>query len=255
MIAIISPAKRLDFGKTDFSTYTRSSFEDNTWQLVKKLKSLTKSELKSLLSVSDNLTKLNYERFKEFSEAYNFNENAKQAILAYQGDVYVGFEASSLNKEQLDRAQERVRIISGLYGILRPYDLIQPYRLEMDNPLKIRQNKNLYEFWGSSLTENLNKELLKEDDPLLVNLASNPYYKAIDSEAIKAPILDITFNERKNGELKFISFNAKKARGMMARFIVAEDIRKKEHLQAFDYDGYVFSEENSSENSYFYIRE
>lgn len=255
MLAILSPSKTMDFDNTDYESHSKAEFQSEAWTLIKKLKRMTKAEIKELMSISDNLTRLNYERFKEFSEDYVLNKNAKQAILAYQGDVYTGFDAGSLNASQLDRAQEKLRIISGLYGILRPLDLIQAYRLEMSRPLSIMRHNNLYDFWGESLTDSLNHSLKQSKTHLLVNLASNEYYKAIHPNKLDGEILEITFREKRGDELKFISFNAKKARGLMARFIVIENIYEKEHLKAFDYEGYLFSEQHSDSNNYFFIKE
>lgn len=255
MIAVLSPSKTMNFDEASYNPYTKAQFQDEAWQLVKKLKRFTKGDIKDLMKISDNLTALNYGRFKEFSEEYRWNKNAKQAIFAYQGDVYTGLEAETLKDSELTRAQKNLRIISGLYGILRPLDLIQPYRLEMSRSLQVQYNKNLYEFWGDSLTENLNKDLKKDKHPLLVNLASNEYYKAIDEDKLDAPIININFRERRDGKLKFISFNAKKARGLMARYIVKERPTEKEHLQGFDYENYLFSEENSADDEYMFIKE
>ncbi len=255
MITLLSPAKTMDFGKTEFQKYTMPEFNEEAWQLVKKLKRLSKPKLKDLMSISDKLTSLNYKRYKEYAEQYAFNENAKQAILAYRGDVYTGLDADTLSKSELIESQSVIRILSGLYGILRPLDLIQPYRLEMKIPLKIQRNKNLYEFWGNTLSQELNNDLMMEDNPLLVNLASNEYFKAINPDIINAPILKVDFRERRDGKVKFISFNAKKARGLMTRFILKEGIEKKEHLKAFDYDDYVFNVDGSDENSFLFIKE
>lgn len=254
MIAVLSPSKTMNFDPTEYDKYTIPQYEDEAWQLAKKLKRQSKTELKDLMSISDSLTTLNYERYKAFDESHELNKNAKQAILAYRGDVFVGVDADTLSKEELKRSQEKLRILSGLYGLLRPFDLIQAYRLEMGIPLHIQRNKNLYDFWGNSLSLALNDALNEQGNPVLVNLASNEYFKALKPGLIDAPVLKAKFREFRDGKEKFISFNAKKARGMMARYIVVENIKKKEDLRGFNYDGYSYVAEKSNEDMYYFVK-
>ncbi len=253
MIAILSPAKSLDFNREINGEFTETRLQEESFNLVKKLKKEKVNGLKKLFSVSEKIAMLNVDRFQQYETSFNVN-NSRQAILAFDGDVYKGMNALDFNKNELKYAQKSVRILSGLYGLIRPLDLIQPYRLEMGTKLKIGRKNNLYEFWGDKITDLLNEDLASNKSKLLVNLASKEYYKAIDSKKVNAEILEVNFKEYKNDQLKFISFNAKKARGFMARYIVKNKIKKKEDLKGFNLENYSFSEEHSSDNQWLFIR-
>ncbi|MAT89862.1 MAG: hypothetical protein CMC35_04140 [Flavobacteriaceae bacterium] len=240
MKIVISPAKSLDYeSKLPTARGTQPQFLDDAETLNKKLERKTKKELKSLMSISEKLADLNYQRYKGFTTPFD-KKNARPAIYAFSGDVYQGLDAYTLPVEKLDRLQDSLRILSGLYGVLRPLDLMQPYRLEMGTDLHIQRKKNLYEFWGTRLTVALNDEL--EDDEVFLNLASNEYFKVLQPERLKVPVISPVFKDFKNGKLKIISFFAKKARGSMVRYIVDQDITTQNELLGFDYDGYGYSE-------------
>jgi cytoplasmic iron level regulating protein YaaA (DUF328/UPF0246 family) len=194
------------------------------------------------MGISPKLADLNYQRNQEFQENHD-KENSRPEVYAFNGDVYMGLDAYSIPIEKLDDLQEKVRILSGLYGILRPLDLIQPYRLEMGSKLPVGRKKDLYQLWQEKITDSLNEEM--EDGELLINLASQEYFKAVDSKKLKAKILSPIFKDFKNGELKIISFFAKKARGSMTRYILDKDISDLENIKGFDYDGYSFSEKET----------
>ncbi len=240
MKIVISPAKSLDYeSKLPTTRGTQPQFLDDAETLNKKLERKTKKELKSLMSISEKLVDLNYQRYKDFTTPFD-KKNARPAIYAFAGDVYQGLDAFTLPVEKLDRLQDSLRILSGLYGVLRPLDLMQPYRLEMGTDLHIQRKKNLYEFWGTRLTDALNDEL--EDDEIFLNLASNEYFKALQPERLKVPVISPVFKDFKNGELKIISFFAKKARGSMVRYIMDQEVTTQKELLGFDYDGYGYSE-------------
>ncbi len=203
------------------------------------------------MSISDSLGQLNYERNQEWQLPFT-EENAKQAIYAFNGDVYRGLDAYTIPKEKLDKVQDTVRIISGLYGILKPLDLIQPYRLEMGTKFPVGKNKNLYEYWRKKVTQALNDEL--KDDEVFVNLASIEYFKAIDTKVLKVPVISVTFKEFKNGEYKNISVFAKIARGLMARYIIDTDAKTVDDLKGFNYEGYGFDANLSSETELIFTR-
>lgn len=253
MKILVSPAKTMDY-KSDLpiDTYTQPLFIKEAEELNNTLKALSKKEMSALMKISDNLTNLNYDRVREFVTPFT-TENARPAIFAFSGDVYIGLDAYTLPKNKFDILQERLRILSGMYGILKPLDLIQPYRLEMGTKLKIDVASNLYEYWGDSLTEFLNKEMT--DDELLVNLASNEYFKAINTEKLKSELITPIFKDFKNGKFKIIAFHAKKARGSMARYLVENDITDLDGMKAFDTDRYSFSEsETLDKHSPVFIR-
>lgn len=241
MKILLSPAKTLDYqSKLPTSKATQPEFIKEAALLNKKLERKSKNAIAELMGISDKLAELNYQRYKDFELPFTSN-NSRPAIYTYAGDVYDGFDAYTLDVSLLDRLQDSLRILTGLYGILRPLDLMQPYRLEMGIKLKVNSKKDLYEFWTKKLTGALNSEL--ETDELLINLASVEYAKAIDFKKLKVPVISPVFKDFKNGELKIISFFAKKARGSMARFAVENGIENAEDLKAFDIDGYAFSEQ------------
>lgn len=205
------------------------------------------------MNVSQQLAEQTHMRFKSFRSAHH-PANSKQALLTFKGDVYRGVDADTLSAEDLEYAQQRLRILSGLYGILRPLDLIQPYRLEMGTALKSSKGKNLYEFWGDTLALRLNKELKESGCEHIVNLASNEYAKSINRKRLNSKIIDVQFKEFRGDKLAFLSFNAKKARGVMARFIIDNRLTDADSLKAFSEDGYYFAKEYSSESSWLFVR-
>ncbi len=241
MKIVISPAKSLDYdSKLPTTRGTHPSFLETTAKLNRKLARMTKSEISELMGISDKLADLNYTRYQEFEEDHN-KKNSRPAIYAFNGDVYTGLDAYTIPTGKLDRLQDTLRILSGLYGILRPLDLIQPYRLEMGTSMGIERKKNLYEVWQKKVTEYLNNEL--KEDELFLNLASNEYFKAVDTKKLKVPVISPVFKDFKNGKLKIISFYAKKARGSMVRYIMDKDAMTLDEIKGYDYDGYRFSEE------------
>jgi len=244
MITVLSPAKSLDFeSQSPISKHTALTFSKETQTLVKKLKKLSAKKIGNLMNLSTNLSDLNYERYQSFSEDYS-TDNSKQAILAFTGDVYRGLDAKSFNEADFDFAQDHVRILSGLYGLARPLDYIQPYRLEMGTKFEVSAKaKNLYGFWKDKVTSQLNKDL---DGDLLVNLASNEYFKAVDTKSLKSDVLTLNFKDNKNGQYKAIMTYAKLARGYMTNYIVKNKIDKVDDLRGFDYEGYVFNNDLSS---------
>ncbi|RIV47137.1 peroxide stress protein YaaA [Flagellimonas pelagia] len=243
MKIVISPAKSLDFESTlPTSEYSQPKFLEEAQKLNAVLKKKKPKALSKLMSISDNLAQLNWERNQQFSLPFS-PENARPAVYAFNGDVYQGLDAQSIPVEKLQKLQDTLRILSGLYGILKPLDLIQPYRLEMGTQLKIGRKKNLHEFWKKQLTDHLNQEL--EDGELFVNLASNEYFGAVDEKKLKVPVITPIFKDWKNDQLKIISFFAKKARGSMVRYILDTDAKTLEDIKGFDYDGYLFSQEHT----------
>lgn len=253
MKIVVSPAKSLDYeSKLPTSRGTQPAFLETTAKLNRKLARMSKNEIAKLMSISDKLADLNYTRYQEFEEEHN-KKNSRPAMYAFNGDVYTGLDAYSIPTDKLDRLQDKLRILSGLYGILRPLDLIQPYRLEMGTSMGIERKKNLYEVWQEKVTGYLNDEM--EDDELFLNLASNEYFKAVDTEALKVPVISPVFKDFKNGKLKIISFFAKKARGSMVRYIIDKDAKTLEDIRGFDYDDYRFSEQHTeNENEPVFIR-
>ena len=247
MKIVLSPAKSLDFEtKLPTSRGTQPQFLDTAIKINRKMSRMSKIEVSKLMDISDKLADLNYGRYKDFQEEHT-KENSRPAMYAFNGDVYTGLDAYSLPIEKLDFIQERLRILSGLYGVLKPLDIIQPYRLEMGTSIGLYSKKNLYEIWQKKITYFLNKEMQKEE--LFINLASNEYFKAVDSKKLKARIITPVFKDFSKGKLKIVSFFAKKARGSMVRFIVDMEVETVEELKGFDYDGYKFSEAESSNNT------
>lgn len=253
MKILISPAKSLDFeSKIPTNDFSEIPFLKQTKVLSQKMDLKSKDDLKKLMNISDQLAELNYQRFQDFSFPFT-KENARQAVYSFSGDVYKGLDVYTLPEEHIDSMQNSLRILSGFYGLLKPLDLIQPYRLEMGTSLKVNSSNNLYEFWGSSITDHLNQEMAKEE--LLVNLASKEYFKAVQSKKLKATLVTPIFKDYKNGKLKIISFFAKKARGQMARYILDNGIETLNELKGFDIDGYGFSAEYTlNENEPVFVR-
>lgn len=252
MKILISPAKSLDFenaAPTDLCS--ESIFLEEALKLNQTLKMFSQKDISELMSISAKLGDLNWQRNQDWSLPFT-KENAKQAVFAFKGDVYLGIDIDTLPKEKLGQLQDKLRILSGLYGLLKPLDLMQPYRLEMGTKLKVEESENLYQYWGAKITEALKDEL--EEDEILVNLASNEYYKSVKPALIENTIVTPQFKDYKNGKLKIISFFAKKARGMMVRYIMDNDINDLESLKGFSYGGYGLSEELSSGNELIFVR-
>ncbi|KFA59141.1 hypothetical protein A9G34_06045 [Gilliamella sp. Choc4-2] len=254
MLTIISPAKTLDYQNPPITTqHTLPQFIQASKDLIEYCKKLTVSDLTQLMSISSNLAKLNYERFQNWHSDFNI-ENSKQAILAFKGDVYEGLYVEDFTDKDLKFAQSHLRILSGLYGILRPLDLIQPYRLEMGIRLKNGNNTNLYQFWGDKLTEYLNNELAKSSHRTLINLASNEYFKAIKPKQLNATIIQPIFLDQSKDTYKVISFYAKKARGLMSRFIIKNSIDNYQDIKSFNLEGYQFDSKRSTDLEWYFTR-
>lgn len=254
MIAIISPAKTLDFQKNiRTSLYSEPIYKEEVKELVVELKKYSPPEISKLMKISDKLATLNVDRLIKWEEEHNL-QNSRQAVLTFAGNVYQGLRAEDFSDEQLKFAQKHLRILSGLYGVLRPLDIIQPYRLEMGIKLKNSKGKDLYEYWRNKLTSCFNEELANHNSEVLINLASNEYFSAIDIKDINGKIINIVFKDYKKGVYKIISPNAKKARGLMARYIIENEIDNPEALKEFDEDGYIYREDLSTEDSIVFTR-
>ena len=252
MKIVISPAKSLDFDSVvTTKEFSQGIFLPEAEKLNNVLKKKSAKVLSSLMGVSANLGQLNFERNQLWSLPFTL-KNARQAIYAFKGDVYIGLDVATLPQEKIGQLQNKLRILSGQYGLLKPLDLMQAYRLEMGTKLKLGRKENLYQFWGDAITNALNEELL--DDEFFVNLASNEYFKAINIKKLKVPVITPIFKDYKNGKLKVISFFAKKARGMMVRYIVDNNIETINGLKQFDIDGYAFDSNLSSEMDLVFTR-
>ena len=243
MKIVISPAKSLDFESSiPHSRFSQPIFQEESERLNKVLKKKKPRALSKLMDISPALGELNWERNQNFELPFT-PENARPSVYAFNGDVYQGLDAYTIEEKQLDRLQDSLRILSGLYGMLRPLDLIQPYRLEMGTALRSGRRKNLYEFWRDKITKELNSEL--EDDELFINLASDEYFKAIDPKKLKVPVITPIFKDWKNDKLKVIGFFAKKARGSMVRYILDTGAKTLDDIKGFDRDDYLFSQEHT----------
>ena len=254
MLAVVSPAKKLD--TTDIGrslSFSQPSLLADTEELIQKTKTLKPKDLQLLMGISEKLADLNHSRFQSFSTPFT-ESNAKAAALMFNGDTYTGLEANSLSDASLEWAQDHLAILSGLYGILRPLDLIQPYRLEMGTRLQTTRGKSLYEFWGSRITEQISAQLELHSDKTLVNLASNEYFKSVKAKELPGPILTPAFKELRDGKPKMISFMAKRARGMMARYIIDNRIENPAELKNFNSGGYSFAEDLSDDSTWTFIR-
>ena len=255
MLIVVSPAKTLDYETAPVTSgFTQPEFVDHSQVLIDELKKLSVQDVAELMKLSDKLASLNVARYESWSPEFT-TDNAKQAVLAFKGDVYTGLDAETLSEDDFEFAQAHLRILSGLYGVLKPLDLMQPYRLEMGTKLNNTRGKNLYEFWGEIICDRLNSELAAQANPVLVNLASNEYYKAAKEKNINARIITPAFKDWKNGQYKMISFYAKKARGLMARYIIEHKITDPEALKNFDVDGYRFAQNMSEGDTWTFIRD
>jgi cytoplasmic iron level regulating protein YaaA (DUF328/UPF0246 family) len=252
MKLVLSPAKSLDYdSKLPTTKTTESCFLNESQRINKLLKKESPKQLSKLMKISDNLAQLNYDRNQQWTVPFT-KENARQAIYAFSGDVYRGLDAYSIDNKKLDKVQDTVRILSGLYGLLKPLDLIQPYRLEMGTKFSVGKNKNLYEFWKQQVTQVLNDEL--EDDELFLNLASQEYFKAIDTKVLKVPVVDIKFQELKNGQYKTIAIFSKLARGLMTRYVIDTNAKTIEDIKGFNHDNYRYTENLSSDKELVFTR-
>ena len=255
MLSILSPAKtiKFEYPLTDYQS-SQPYFIDEVNRLVRILKKLSVEDLRSLMSISEPIALENRKRYKEWKKEFT-EENAHPALFAFQGGVYQGLNALAFDQADLTFAQDRLRILSGLYGVLRPFDLMQAYRLEMGTRLANKKGSNLYHYWGDQITKFLNKELEFLQTDTIINLASDEYFKSINTKKLKAKVQHFTFKENRDGKLKFISFNAKKARGQMVHFIIKNKLTKVEDTQGFDYEGYVFNEALSTDDNYLFVKE
>ena len=254
MILVISPAKSLyEKSPVSFEKYTQADFLPEAEKIVSVLKKKKPAQLSKLMGISSKLADLNFQRFQEWSLPFT-PENSWQAVLMFNGDVYQGLNAESFTADEFETAQQNLRILSGVYGLLKPLDLIQPYRLEMGTTVTVARKKNLYEFWKTKITAQLNQEFAETGQNILINLASNEYFSAIDSKKLKARIITPAFKKHKNGQYQMVSFFAKKARGLMCRFIIQDKITDPEELKAFDLDGYYFNNELSNTDNWVFTR-
>lgn len=241
MITLISPAKTLDLSTPNFDSYTFPDFQKETMELVSIMKKKSLEDLKKLMDISDNLAELNKKRYSDFQKIFD-TQNSKQALLAFKGDVYTHIEVEEFSKEEFNFAQNHLRILSGLYGLLKPLDLMQPYRLEMGIRLENKRGKNLYEFWGKRIAKAINEVALGQP---IVNLASTEYFKAVDEKEVKSPIVTPVFQEFRNGKYQIIGLFAKQARGMMVNYIIKNKINEPELLKEFNDAKYEFAGEES----------
>lgn len=255
MLIVISPAKSLDFETpSKISDYTIPELLKESEKLIGRLKTMSPKQLSALMDISADLGELNFKRYQEWQTPFT-PENAKQAILAFNGDVYQGLDAATLSEEILLLSQSKLRILSGLYGVLKPLDLMQPYRLEMGTKLKYYKSKDLYQFWNPLITKKINEAISESGNGVLINLASNEYFKSIDRKKLKAEIVTPDFKDLKNGSYKMISFFAKRARGLMTRFILENNITDHADLLAFNSEGYAFNPRISKPGNPVFTRE
>lgn len=254
MLVVISPAKSLDYeSPLKIRKATQPDFIEDSARLVNNLRQLTPAQVSTLMDISPALGDLNHARFNEWHTPFD-KSNARQALFAFKGDVYLGLDAPGLSSDDVAFAQDHLRILSGLYGLLRPLDLIQPYRLEMGTSLETPGSHSLYHFWGSRITNALNELLKQQRSPVLINLASIEYFKAVREKELSARVISPVFKDFNNGQYKIVSFFAKKARGLMCAWIIRNRFRKPEDLLSFDVEGYRFSPQDSTQNSPVFLR-
>lgn len=254
MIILLSPAKTLDFeSPLPPVPATQPQFVAQSAALIAVLQKKSTKQIAELMDLSEALATLNVDRYKAWTPSFNEN-NSRPAVLAFNGDVYEGLDAKSLKAKQLKWAQKHVAILSGLYGVLRPLDWMQPYRLEMGTALKQGKSSNLYQFWGSQIAHHLNEQLQDQKDPVVLNLASQEYFKAVDRKVLKARVIECVFQDHKNGQYKVISFFAKRARGLMARFAIEQQAETPEALKSFNLDAYAFEPAVSSDDTWVFRR-
>ncbi|HIQ51803.1 peroxide stress protein YaaA [Halopseudomonas pachastrellae] len=255
MLMVISPAKTLDYDTPPvIEQSTQPRFVEHSVELIEVLREKSPQDIAKLMSLSDKLASLNVARYGSW-ERESTPQNAKQALLAFKGDVYTGLNAEDFSTDDFAFAQQHLRMLSGLYGLLRPLDLMQPYRLEMGTKLANPRGKDLYTFWGERISQWLNEDLEAQGDQVLLNLASQEYFGAVKPKALNARVIDTVFKDQKNGQYKIISFYAKKARGLMARYVIKERLQDPEGLKDFNLDGYRFDAASSSENQLVFLRD
>ena len=255
MLAIISPAKSLDFdSRAPTNKSSMPSFLEDSTELIRELRELAPQDLSNLMGISTSLAELNYDRYATWGEPFN-RRNAKQAMFAFNGDVYLGLKSAEFSARDLTWAQKHLRILSGLHGLLKPLDLIQPYRLEMGTRLPNGRGEDLYEFWRNKVTAALNEAINAQRQPILLNLASHEYFKAVDTTQVDARIITPTFKDLRNGRYMFISFFAKKARGLMAAYLIKNRVSTLKALKAFDWEGYRFCAAESSADEWVFLRD
>ena len=254
MLTVISPAKTLDFESEPVTRqHSQPARQEASERIMRKLRSLSRKKIGELMKISPQLAELNYHRFADWEASFNL-ESSKQAVLAFRGDVYLGLEAETFTEEDFDFAQTHLRILSGLHGMLKPLDLIRPYRLEMGTRIKIGRKNNLYEFWGSQITEELRAQLEGAQEQVLLNLASNEYFNVIQPQDLGFPVVTPVFKDWKNDQFKVLSFFAKKARGKMSSWIIRNRIDRVEQVKDFDGDGYQFNPTLSDEKTWTFTR-
>ena len=254
MLIVLSPAKTLDYTVDAKSNHTAPQFLSQSSKLIKTLKEKEPKDIASLMGLSDKLASLNFDRYQSWKAAKTISSDAKPSMLVFKGDVYQGLEADKFNSKQIKFAQKHLRILSGLYGILRPMDVIKPYRLEMGTKLKTEKGKNLYEFWGNSVQDNVVGDLTSQKSDLLINLASKEYFSVLGKMPEYINVVSPVFKDFKNGEHKIISFYAKRARGLMAKWIIENNIKDFEKLSKFNLDGYYFSKKDSTVTEPVFLR-
>lgn len=254
MLIVVSPAKTLDYDTPPKTkTFTMPDYLDDSAELIHRMREFSALDISDLMKVSSKIAELNFDRYEAWNKKFT-EKNAKQSVLAFKGDVYTGLDAESFTAKDFKFAQSHLRILSGLYGLLRPLDLMQAYRLEMGTRLSTDRGKNLYEFWGDSVTDGLNAQLKKIKSKHLINLASNEYFKAVKPKSLKGEIITPAFKEFKNGDYKMIGFYAKKARGLLSRYIIQNQLSDIEDIKSFDVEGYAFNKKMSSENNWVFTR-
>jgi len=252
---VISPAKTLDYETPSITeTFTQPEMLDQSQLLIDVLNEYSVQQVAELMKLSDKLASLNVARYADWQQSFT-SDNAKQAVLAFKGDVYTGLDAETMSPEDWEYCQSQLRILSGLYGLLKPLDLMMPYRLEMGTKLANSRGKDLYQFWGERITEALNQLLSQSEQPVLVNLASNEYFKAVKPKQLQGRLITPVFKDWKNGQYKIISFYAKKARGLMTRYAIDKRVSDAEQLKEFNYAGYYFSEQESKGDTWVFLRD
>lgn len=254
MLLVVSPAKKLDYDTpVDSTKATLPEYLDQSQILIDQLRQYSTAELSKLMHLSRNLAQLNVDRYAVWTQQID-EHNAKPCLLAFKGDVYAGMDAASFSQDDLDHAQQHLRILSGLYGLLRPLDLMMPYRLEMGTRLPNPRGANLYQFWGDRITQAINQQLRAQGDDVLINLASNEYFKSVRPAKVEGRIITPQFKDKKNGQYRMIGVLAKKARGLMSRFVLLNRLTEPQDLQAFDLDGYAFNPELSDQDQWVFTR-
>ena len=254
MLIIISPAKRLDFGaKNDALKHTVPEFLDKSTRLVEELRKFSPEDLQDLMDVNPDIARLNFERYLQWETPFNA-DNALQALLAFRGDVYRSMDPLTFTRKDMEFAQDHLRILSGLYGILRPLDLIRPYRLEMGSKFRLPEKKDLYEFWSATITSSVNRDLIKQKEKVLVNLASREYFKAVDTGKLEGEIVTPVFKQYQNGKYRVAGIRAKLARGMMTRYVIQNRVERAEDIKLFNEEGYSYDDNLSSPEEWVFTR-